>query len=167
MIDALLGLTRVAAVELKRAPTDLAEIARELVDEMRSSSDRPVDFICPASMPASCDPVLARLMLRHLLANAWKFAASERSPRVEFGCQTGGRTTYFVRDNGVGFDSTSAPRLFGVFQRLHHASDFPGTGIGLATSRRIVQKHGGEISAQSQPGQGATFYFTLEPAQDA
>jgi light-regulated signal transduction histidine kinase (bacteriophytochrome) len=91
-----------------------------------------------------------------------KFSSTQRAPRVELGVLAGQTPVYYVRDNGVGFDPGVASRLFGVFQRLHHANEFPGTGVGLATVRRIIQKHGGYITGQSQPNQGATFYFTLQ-----
>ena len=107
-------------------------------------------------------------MLENLLGNAWKYSARTERARIEFSASTdaqagrgGGRRVFVVRDNGAGFDMRFADRLFGVFQRLHSASDFQGTGVGLALTRRIVRRHGGEIWAESMPGEGARFYFTL------
>jgi signal transduction histidine kinase len=109
------------------------------------------------------DPVLLRLVLENLLGNAWKFTARAAPARIEVGVQgDGGRLAYYVRDNGVGFDMAYADKLFGVFQRFHAATEFPGTGIGLATVQRIILRHGGQVWARSEVGQGATFFFTLE-----
>jgi signal transduction histidine kinase len=112
------------------------------------------------------DPTLLRLVLENLLGNAWKYTAKV-SPavvslrRVPHDGKTGNGSALVVRDNGAGFDMRSAERLFGLFQRLHSASDFPGHGVGLASVRRIVRRHGGEVWAESEPGKGAAFYFTL------
>jgi light-regulated signal transduction histidine kinase (bacteriophytochrome) len=104
------------------------------------------------------------VVLENLLGNAWKFTSKTESARIEFGCaaDASGRPAYFVRDNGAGFDMAYVERLFGAFQRLHGVSDFPGTGVGLATVARIVRRHGGEIRAEGAVGRGATFSFTLE-----
>ena len=108
---------------------------------------------------------LMQIVLQNLLRNAWKFTGRCDSPRIEFGCKHPGNVTiFYVRDNGAGFDPRLADRLFKPFQRLHASSDFPGTGIGLATVRRIVRRHGGEVWAEGEVDKGATFYFTLEPA---
>jgi signal transduction histidine kinase len=108
------------------------------------------------------DPTLLRLVLENLLGNAWKYSGQNPSARIEFAStRTDGRRVFVVRDNGAGFDMRAADRLFGLFQRLHSAKDFPGTGVGLASVRRIVQRHGGEVWAESEPGRGAAFYFTL------
>jgi signal transduction histidine kinase len=118
------------------------------------------------------DPRLLRIALENLLGNAWKFTAKAESARIEFGVLRDAQSaTYFVRDNGAGFDMAHVDQLFGPFQRLHSASEFPGTGIGLATVQRIFQKHGGRVWAHAQPGKGAMFYFTTEagaarPAHD-
>jgi light-regulated signal transduction histidine kinase (bacteriophytochrome) len=111
---------------------------------------------------------LLRTALENLIGNAWKFTAKTQKPRIEIGClQDGGRTSYFIRDNGVGFDMAYADKLFGAFQRLHSESEFPGTGIGLATVQRIVHRHGGRIWANAAQGKGATFFFTLAPDDGA
>ena len=114
-------------------------------------------------LAARGDPALLRAVLQNLLANAWKFTGKTAHPRVEFGAQRGENgVVFFVRDNGAGFDMAAAGKLFTPFSRLHHASDFPGAGIGLATVERIIRRHGGRIWAESAPNQGAAFYFTLQ-----
>ena len=113
-------------------------------------------------MTVQGDPTLLRMALENLLGNAWKYSAKVPRAVIAFErAQSGGRTAYMVRDNGAGFDMRFADRLFGVFQRLHSSGDFQGTGVGLASVRRIVRRHGGEIWAESEVGQGAQFYFTL------
>jgi light-regulated signal transduction histidine kinase (bacteriophytochrome) len=114
-------------------------------------------------LPASGDRTLLRIALQNLLGNAWKFSSKRDAPRVEFGAQLEPHVepVYFVRDNGAGFDEQATAKLFGVFQRFHEQSEFPGTGVGLASVQRIIEKHGGNIWAAGRPGEGATFYFTL------
>jgi light-regulated signal transduction histidine kinase (bacteriophytochrome) len=113
-------------------------------------------------MTCSGDPRLIRILLDNLLGNAWKFTGKTPHARIEIGSSAaGGATTYFVRDNGAGFDMSYADKLFGPFQRLHSLNEFPGTGIGLATAQRILQRHGGRIWGEGKPGEGAVFYFTL------
>ena len=164
MVNALLDLSRTSRAELRRIPLDLARIAREVAEECARDTDRTVEFVAPPSAEATGDPVLMRAVLQNLLSNAWKFTGNADSPRVEFGVERGAGTqlTYFVRDNGAGFDPAAAGRLFGVFQRLHRQDEFPGTGVGLATVQRIVRKHGGDVWATGRPGEGATFWFSLE-----
>ena len=118
-------------------------------------------------MVAIGDPRLLRVLFENLLDNAWKFTSRRPDAQIEIGSVGGpdGSTIFFVRDNGVGFDPTYAAKLFAPFQRLHAVSDFPGTGIGLATVRRIVHRHGGQVWAEGTPGGGACVSFTLEPAQ--
>jgi light-regulated signal transduction histidine kinase (bacteriophytochrome) len=112
-------------------------------------------------MMAECDPHLLRSALENLLGNAWKFTGKRDRAHIEFGTQQGGPTTYFVRDNGAGFDPAYADKLFGAFQRLHSTEEFPGTGIGLATVQSIIRRHGGRLWAEGAVNHGATFYFTL------
>lgn len=113
-------------------------------------------------LQAQGDPTLLRTMMENLLGNAWKYSAGTASARIEFlSAEIDGRRSFVVRDNGAGFDMRAADRLFGLFQRLHSAKDFAGTGVGLASVRRIVQRHGGQVWAEAAPGRGASFYFTL------
>jgi signal transduction histidine kinase len=163
MIDTLLAMSRMTSREIERERVDLARLARELADELRAQDpQRKVEFVIPERVVVDGDRTLLRLVLQNLLGNAWKFSARAAQPRVEFGvADDGGRRVYFVRDNGAGFDMRFADKLFGLFQRFHSSNEFPGTGVGLATVQRIVRKHGGRIWAESQPGQGATFSFTL------
>ena len=119
-------------------------------------------FHIEPGLAASGDPALLRAALQNLLDNAWKFTSRNASARIEFGSERrDGRTAYFVRDDGVGFDMSSAGKLFGAFQRLHPAAEFPGSGIGLAGVERIVTRHGGMVWARAAVDKGATFYFTL------
>jgi signal transduction histidine kinase len=167
MIDTLLDMSRTISRALERERVDLAQLARDLAEELPAQrgmreGPRKVDFVIAEHVVVEGDRTLLRLVLQNLLANAYKFTSRVPTARIEFGT-TGaqGRTVYFVRDNGAGFDMRFADKLFGLFQRFHSQSEFPGTGVGLATVQRIVRKHGGRIWAESEPGKGATFYFTL------
>jgi len=164
LIADLLQLARINQSGLLKTQVDLTALARDTVSNLRSAHPgRSVEVELPAPTYAECDAGLMRIALDNLLGNAWKFTGRQAEARIQFGCfSRGACTIYFVRDNGAGFDMQNAERMFGAFQRFHRASDFPGTGIGLATVRRIVSRHGGQIWAESAPGQGATFYFTLE-----
>ena len=171
MIDAVLTMARLASQPLARQPVDLSQLAAFVVDDLRRASpERQVEVSIEPGLRARGDPTLLRLVLENLLGNAWKYSGRNPQARIEFGsvaeaAQPGegpaGRRVYAVRDNGAGFDMRVADRLFGLFQRLHSAKDFPGTGVGLASVRRIVQRHGGEVWAESEPGRGATFFFSL------
>ena len=163
MIDALLDLSRLSSQPLSRQPVNLTQLATYVVDELRRSSpERQVDVQIQPGMTATGDPTMLRVALENLLGNAWKYSA--RTARAQISFEVAGpveRPVFCVRDNGAGFDMRFADRLFGIFQRLHSASDFAGTGIGLASVRRIVRRHGGEIWAEGEVGRGASFYFTL------
>ena len=128
----------------------------------QTQPERQVEFVIGKGLTASGDRQLLRVALVNLLGNAWKFTGKRQQARIEFGTtQNGDRKTYFVRDNGAGFDMTYASKLFSAFQRLHDTTEFPGTGIGLATVQRIIHRHGGSVWAEGAVGEGATFYFTL------
>jgi PAS domain S-box-containing protein len=162
LIDDLLKLSRIGRAELHHQPVDLSALAKSIADELRGEEPkRNVKFSITADLQARGDERLLRIALENLLRNAWKFTANEPKARIEFGQTPGPQPAFFVRDNGAGFDMAYASRLFGVFQRLHSASEFPGSGIGLATVQRILNRHGGRAWAESAVNQGATFYFSF------
>jgi signal transduction histidine kinase len=164
MIDAMLTLARLSTQPLARQPVNLSQLAGYIVDDLvRGAPERDAEVEIEPGLIARGDPTLLRLVLENLLGNAWKY--TQRTPRARIAvaaeAQPAGRCGFVVRDNGAGFDMRSAERLFGLFQRLHSASEFPGTGVGLASVKRIVQRHGGDIWAEAEPGRGATFHVTL------
>ncbi len=164
MISDLLDLSRVSRSELFKLSVDLSGMARQIADELlRVNPGRQVEFRIAANLSARGDPGLIRLVLDNLIGNAWKYSSDVPAPVIEFGSTqgAGGRTEFFVRDNGVGFDMQYAGKLFSVFQRLHSAQKYEGTGIGLATVKRIVERHGGGVSGEGELGRGATFRFWL------
>ncbi|HYL63434.1 MAG TPA: PAS domain S-box protein [Candidatus Methylomirabilis sp.] len=163
LIDDLLSLSRVTRSAMKLERIDLSVVASDVADKLKESQPgRRIYLRIQEGLEATGDAHLLRIALENLLDNAWKFTAKRPSAHIEFGeSRDNGSTAYFVRDDGAGFDATYAERLFGAFQRLHSASEFPGTGIGLATVQRIIHRHGGRIWAKGVAGQGATFYFTL------
>ena len=163
LIDALLALSRMTRGEMRRKPVDLSKLARTVCAQLREREpQRQVEVVIADGLAVSGDPGMLRAAVDNLLGNAWKFTSRREQARVEFGStRAGEQTAYFVRDNGVGFDMAHAGRLFGAFQRLHRAEEFPGTGVGLATVQRIVHRHGGRVWAEGAPDKGATFYFTL------
>lgn len=166
MIDDMLELSRIGRVELRRGPVDLAALAGSILGDLAANDPgRQVEVVVATPLTASADPRLIRNVFENLIGNAWKFTAKTAGARVEVGGETGaegsGTTVYYIRDNGSGFDMARAQRLFSPFQRLHSQSDFPGTGIGLATVQRIIDRHGGQVWAEASPGQGAVFRFTL------
>jgi K+-sensing histidine kinase KdpD len=164
LIEDLLNLASIGRVPMRRGPIDLSAMAREIFDELFASSPRTqVKLLIEGQMSADGDPGLVHIALQNLFSNAWKYTSKRVEARIEFGAGTTpeGERFYRVRDNAAGFDPQYASRLFGVFQRLHGESEFPGTGVGLATVQRIVHRHGGRIWAESAVDQGATFCFTL------
>ncbi len=163
LIDDLLGLSRVSRAELRRSRVDLADIARTVLKRLqRDHPDRAVEAVVAAEAADAGDERLLAIALENLLGNAWKFTGNRPRARIEFGQQRQtGHPVYFVRDNGAGFDMAYAQKLFGVFQRLHSASEFEGTGIGLATVQRIIHRHGGRVWGEGEVGRGATFFFTI------
>jgi PAS domain S-box-containing protein len=164
LIDDLLQFSRLARVEMCTERVDLGSMARRIAARLRESEpQRQVKFKIQKGLSARCDAHLMEVALTNLLNNAFKFTSKTRDARIEFGqTEIEGQCTFFVRDNGAGFDMAFSQKLFGVFQRLHNASEFPGTGVGLATVQRILHRHGGRIWAESAVNRGATFYFTLE-----
>jgi signal transduction histidine kinase len=165
LIEDLLNLSRVSRVELARRDCDVGEVARQVATDLHVRHPaRAVEIVVWDDMLAKADARLLRAALENLMGNAWKFTGKVEKPRIEVGAlRDGGRSTFFVRDNGAGFDMAYANKLFGAFQRLHSANEYAGTGIGLATVQRIVHRHGGRIWADAKPGKGAVFFFTLEP----
>jgi PAS domain S-box-containing protein len=167
LIDDLLKLSRVTRTEVHLQEVDLSILAREVLDELlRQDPERSITFSVSADLRVRGDAKLLRIALEELLENAWKFTSGRESARIEFG-QTAvdGEPAYYVKDNGAGFDMSYANKLFGTFQRLHDTVEFSGTGIGLATVQRIIQKHGGRIWAEGAVDQGATLYFTIAQPQ--
>jgi PAS domain S-box-containing protein len=162
LIDDLLQLARAGRTEMHRQKVSLGETAAEVAKELQAHYPRAEVRV--GELPAAiCDRTLIRQVFANLLGNAFKYSARQPAPRIEVGmvAAEGGAPAFFVRDNGAGFDMRYAQRLFGLFQRLHSVQEFPGTGVGLAIVKRIVERHGGRIWAESAPGEGATFYFTL------
>ena len=160
LIDDMLQLSQVTLTELRRAPVDLSALARAVSEELRKSEpQRSVELIIEPNLTVQADGHLMRIVLENLIGNAWKFTGRQPAPRIEFGRDRDG--AYFVRDNGAGFDALFAHKLFQVFQRLHTTSEFPGTGIGLATVQRVIDRHGGRVWAEGERGRGAAFFFTL------
>ena len=163
VFDGLQMLFRLTSGEMKREEVDISDIAAQVVEEMRTANpDRQVNVDITPGVSASGDRRLVRILLTNLVNNAWKFTSAKETPIIAVGREVvDGESRIFVKDNGVGFDMIDSHRLFGAFQRLHSQSDFPGAGIGLATARRIVNRHGGRIWAEGAVGEGATFYFVL------
>ena len=163
LIDDLLNLSRVTRTALQPRFINLSKMAEDILRGMQESHlDRQVTCSITPDLMVEADPHLMHIVLENLLSNAWKFTSKQEYATIEFGQrQHVKERTFYVRDNGVGFDMAYADKLFGVFQRLHSVSEFPGTGVGLATVQRIISIHGGRIWAESAEGKGTTFYFTL------
>lgn len=165
LIDDMLVLSRISRAELNKERIDLSALVETTVAQLRESfPEHTVETVIQPGIVVEADRRLVRIVLDNLLGNAWKFTGKTAHARVEFGGEVrDGHMECFVRDNGAGFDMAYADKLFGAFQRLHSASEFPGSGIGLATVMRVIHKHGGEVRAEGVVGQGATFRFTLQP----
>jgi len=163
VFDGLQMLFRLTSGEIRREEVDISAMAASVVDEMRDAyPDSKVEVEIAPGITASGDRRLVRILLTNLINNAWKFSTLRSAPKIAIGREMiDGEARIFVRDNGVGFDMIDSHRLFGAFQRLHSQSEFPGAGIGLATARRIVNRHGGRIWAEGAVGEGATFYLVL------
>jgi len=164
LLDGLIEVARFSRNDLRRMAVDLTATVRRVAAELQQDDpERKVELIVAEGITANGDPRLLQRVLDNLLNNAYKFTAKRALARIEFGVapQADGRVAYFVRDNGIGFDMAYADQLFGAFQRLHGAKEYPGTGIGLATVERIIHRHGGQVWAEGTENTGATFYFTL------
>jgi light-regulated signal transduction histidine kinase (bacteriophytochrome) len=163
LINDLLTLSRLTRGEMNYETVDLSLLAGELADDLiKQDPQRHVEFQIAPNMLVNGDARLLRVALENLLGNAWKFTANQPQARIEFSCQKmDGILTYFVKDNGAGFDMTYVDKLFSAFQRLHPAHEFEGSGIGLVTVQRIIHRHGGRIWAEGQVDKGAIFHFTL------
>ena len=169
LIDDLLGLARTARCEMRWQKVNLSTLALEILSQLRRSDPaRDAVFVCAKELMVEGDPTLLRVLLENLLGNAWKFTSKTVQAHIELGelRESGKGKVYFLRDNGAGFDMKYVDKLFGAFQRLHDANEFPGSGVGLAIVQRIVHRHNGRIWAESAVGQGATFYFVFESNSD-
>jgi signal transduction histidine kinase len=164
LIDDLLNLSRITRTEMKFETVNISLLAGEIARELRAEQpDRKVEFVIAQNLRAKCDPHLVQVALQNLIGNSWKFSSKQEQTRIEIGYNnSNGNSSFYIADNGAGFDPAHAERLFGAFQRLHSVSEFPGTGIGLATVQRIINRHGGKIWAEAEVDRGATFYFTLQ-----
>jgi light-regulated signal transduction histidine kinase (bacteriophytochrome) len=163
LMDDLLKLSRVTRSDLTMEKLDLSNMAQKIISDLvKEEPKRKVKVTIAPDITANGDKNLLGLALQNLLGNSWKYTGKTAEPRIEMGTvEHDGKMAYFVRDNGAGFDMTYANKLFMPFQRLHKATEFAGTGIGLATVQRIIRRHGGEVWAEAKVGEGATFYFTL------
>jgi signal transduction histidine kinase len=163
MIDSLLALSRLQSQPIKRQPVDLSQLTRYVLEDLRSNEpEREAEIHIEPGLVIQGDPTLMRIAVENLVGNAWKYSSQSPTTRIEFKRElVAGTPTFVISDAGAGFDMRFADRLFGVFQRLHSAKDFQGTGVGLASVRRIIRRHGGDIWAESEVGKGARFYFTL------
>jgi signal transduction histidine kinase len=167
MIDALLALSKLSSQPLARQPVNLSQLAGYVADDLRRQwPDRVVQIEIEPNMHVQGDPTLLRAVVENLLGNAWKYTGKAAQPNIGFSRHAQDVDSFTVHDNGAGFDMRFSDRLFGVFQRLHSANDFPGTGVGLASVRRIVRRHGGEIWGEAEVNRGARFHFSLPQSSD-
>ncbi|HKB45245.1 MAG TPA: ATP-binding protein, partial [Chitinophagaceae bacterium] len=166
LIDDLLNLSQTGRKELLLYPANMNKLVQSVIDEQLSlNGEKPADIKIEILLPAECDSRLLQQVWSNLISNAVKYSGKQEHPVIHINSfRQGGEIVYQIKDNGVGFDMKYAGQLFGVFQRLHKATEFEGTGVGLALVKRIVAKHNGRVWAESEPGKGATFFFSL-PAQ--
>jgi light-regulated signal transduction histidine kinase (bacteriophytochrome) len=164
LIDDLLKLSRVGRTDLLHRQVNLSHLAATVAGELQEAEpSRKVEFRIAPGLGACGDERLLRIVLDNLLRNSWKFTSKREQALIEFASLPGDPSAFLVRDNGAGFDPAFAGRLFGVFQRLHSSNEFAGTGVGLATVQRIINRHGGRVWAEGAVDRGATFYFSLPP----
>lgn len=165
LIDAVLNLSRISRSEMILGPVDLTAIAHEVAAELiKAEPARNVEFKIQNNLEVTADNTLMRIVLDNLLGNAWKYTSKLPRAEIEFGKnEENGKVVFFVRDNGVGFDMEYAKKLFTPFQRLHSQAEFPGTGVGLASVKRVLHRHGGQVWSEAKLNEGATFYFTFQP----
>lgn len=169
LIDDLMRLSRINGADLRRADIDVSKMVAGIIAEFQAREpDRHVDTSIRNGLHAKADPQLLRIALENLVGNAWKFTRNADSPKIEFGAADTNSELFYVRDNGAGFNAEHAKDLFVPFRRLHSATEFPGSGIGLSIVHRIIRRHGGRLEAEGSPGHGATFYFSIpEPADNS
>jgi len=165
LIDDMLRLSRVSFLELHLAEFDVSRVAREIAADLaRARPEREVQFVIADGLEALADPGLLRIVLENLIGNAWKYTSKNAAANIEIGRTIErGVNAFYVRDDGAGFDMAFAARLFQPFQRLHNSTEFEGTGIGLATVQRVIERHRGRVWAEGGVGTGATVFFTLGP----
>ena len=164
LTDDILKLSRITRAEIHKESVNLSEMARSITNDLKATQpERQSEFIIAPDLVVDADKALLEILLRNLLENSWKYTAKCPYTRIEIGALSqDGKTVYFVKDNGVGFDMKYSDKLFQPFQRLHSDKDYPGTGIGLATAARVIHRHSGKIWADSEIGKGATFFFTFD-----
>jgi light-regulated signal transduction histidine kinase (bacteriophytochrome) len=169
LIDDILSLSKISRVKIQLDKIDLSGLAHKVVEELkRNQPDRKVEFIIDPDLEVIGDRNLLKQVLQNLLGNSYKFTGKQNQARIEFGrANEYDEDVYFVRDNGVGFDMTYDNKLFKPFQKLHRTDEFPGSGVGLASVQRIINRLGGRVWAEGNPGQGATFCFTLSKNEQA
>jgi light-regulated signal transduction histidine kinase (bacteriophytochrome) len=170
MIDAILAQAQLAGAPLQRVPVDISALATDIGQDLAGTLPQrdAARLVVAEGMAIDADPQLVRRVLENLIGNAFKYSAKVAEPVVEVGMMPATNPcVFFVRDNGAGFDMQHADKLFGMFQRLHSAKEFPGTGVGLAGVQNIIRRHGGRVWAEAKPGEGACFYFTLMDGQTA
>jgi light-regulated signal transduction histidine kinase (bacteriophytochrome) len=163
LIDGLLHLSRIGQAEMVPRAIDLTSLAQTISERLKElHPERPLEFVIQPGLSVTGDASLLEIALTNLLDNAVKFSRPRDEARIAFGkTERDGKAAFFVRDNGVGFDMQHATALFGTFHRLHTTKEFPGTGIGLATVKRVIERHAGQVWADSRPGEGSSFYFTV------
>ena len=166
LVKALLGLSRASRYKINKEDVDLSEMVKQIADElMESHPEQNVNISIESGMQVYADNSLLRIVMNNLLSNAWKFTSKNARAEIKVGVTTNNQgTAIYVQDNGVGFNAQDASKLFLTFQRMHAGDEYQGSGIGLATVKRIIQRHAGQVWAESTPGEGATFYFSL-PSQ--